>query len=151
MKLVDGVSHLDHELGLALVFIAEFFKSRESSVVRVETVELPRSFAKVPCALQGPAVGGLPVLDDEACLETRNGRPGPSRLCGRLPGRTWTITLVYGPYSASPDAAVETVLYTAYGGPQAPREPWDTSMSPEERAESVAFWAVHALSDMREV
>jgi hypothetical protein len=40
------------------------------------------------------------------------------------------------------------ILYTAFGGPAAPREPGDPSLDGNEAglAESKAFWAEHALS-----
>lgn len=41
-----------------------------------------------------------------------------------------------------------TILYTAFGGPLAPREPGDPDLPAEERAESEAFWAEHALSSV---
>ena len=47
---------------------------------------------------------------------------------------------------AGPDGEIPCRLYTCYGGPCAPREPGDTSLSDEERAESLAFWLQHALS-----
>jgi len=39
------------------------------------------------------------------------------------------------------------VLYTAYGGPVAPREPFDRSLDEEAKAESEKFWAEHALAE----
>jgi hypothetical protein len=40
------------------------------------------------------------------------------------------------------------VLFTAYGGPAAPREPGDSSIASwEELTQSRRFWAQHALSD----
>jgi hypothetical protein len=37
-------------------------------------------------------------------------------------------------------------VFTAYGGPAAPREITDASLPPEAAEEAVQFWAVHALS-----
>ena len=45
-----------------------------------------------------------------------------------------------------PDGDDPCVLYTAFGGPAAPREPWDPSLDEAGWAASLAFWEAHALS-----
>ena len=38
------------------------------------------------------------------------------------------------------------ILYTVFGGPIAPKEPDDPTLTDEQRPESIAFWAEHALA-----
>lgn len=82
------------------------------------------------------------------------------RLCIEAP-KSRLVTVIAGPHTACPaggactgatcadyDSHVEhaCVLYTAYGGPQAPREPGDPSIkSWEELVASREFWSQHAL------
>ena len=48
-----------------------------------------------------------------------------------------------------PDANGLTILYTAYGGPAAPREPWDPGSTSSAR-EAQRFWSEHGrLRDRR--
>ena len=37
-------------------------------------------------------------------------------------------------------------MFTAFYGQLAPKEPWDSSLSPDAKAESEAFWSTHALA-----
>lgn len=137
---IDAVAHLDHGLTAAhLAWIAERF--RERSAFFIETVELPADLPPVACALFGPSVGDAAVGDEEVELVVRGGRGGPSRLVQRSPRETRTLTVIGGPDGDEP-----CVLYTAFGGPAAPREPWDPSLDDAGRAESIAFWSAHALA-----
>lgn len=95
----------------------------------------------LPSALYGPAAGDQPVTDAFAKMQTRGDRPQPSRMVQR-PSRPSNTMTVIG--KVNEDGTVE--VYTAYGGPLAPREPGDPSLSPEEKAESEKFWAEHALA-----
>jgi hypothetical protein len=52
-----------------------------------------------------------------------------------------TVTVIGGP-----DDKGSVILYTAFGGPSALREPWDPGLTEEERYESQRFWSEHALS-----
>lgn len=46
-----------------------------------------------------------------------------------------------------PTLATKVAIFTAYGGPCAPREPGDATLSSdEEKKESADFWAQHALA-----
>lgn len=139
MKLV-AASHLDHFLTSAHVeFILTRFADRKAFFI--ETFELPSDLPGLPLGIHGPIVGDPPVPEEEVTYEVRGTRAGPSRLCSRAPRTTQTITVIAGP-----NAEHACVLYTAYGGPAALREPWDPSLTPEEKAQSVAFWQEHALS-----
>ena len=75
----------------------------------------------------------------EAMWGVRGGRAWASRLCRRPAVRTRQVTVIAGPHGAEP-----CVCFTAYGGPRAPREPWDAPDA--EREASLAFWAEHALA-----
>lgn len=133
-------SHLDHGLSPAHVaWLVERFADRQAFFI--ESVELPAQLSSLTCGLHGPATGGEPVPESECHRAVRGERKGPSRLCKREPKPTRVVTVIAGPDGDEP-----CVLYTAYGGPQAPREPWDESLDDAGRAESEAFWAEHALS-----
>lgn len=49
------------------------------------------------------------------------------------------LSVIAGPYQGV------TALFTAYGGPIAPREPLDPNIPPSELVASVRFWKKHAL------
>jgi hypothetical protein len=133
-------SHVDHGLTEAqLDWLLSQFKDRDGFFI--ETVELPEELGTVPCGLYGPTMGDDPVPAIETWVAARNGRAWASRLCDRPLRPVRQVTVIAGPHGDEP-----MVLYTAFGGPVAPREPGDTSMSNEERAKSQAFWDEHALS-----
>lgn len=145
MLIITSQSHLDHGLTAAhLSFILRHFADREAFFA--ETIELPAELRPLECALRGPAVGMRPVLDAEVVLRPRSGRNYPSRLLAdpSLGGPLFVrqMTVIAGPAAGGHPC----VLYTAHGGPLAPREPGDTSLNAAERAESVTFWAEHALA-----
>ncbi len=106
------------------------------------TVELPEELGTVPCGLHGPEMGDEPLTDDEVHYAARGERDWESRLCDRPVRQVRSVSLITGPYGDEP-----LVLYTAFGGPVAPREPLDPSL-PEgvEQRRSEAFWRQHALS-----
>jgi hypothetical protein len=149
MKITSD-SHLDHGLTLAHV---EWLKSyfAERSAFFIETVEIPDDLPPVPCALFGPEMGDERIFEADVTYVVRGGRRCCSRvlkffvrteLFGSLPRTTRKLTIVAGPHGDEP-----CVLYTSYGGPQAPREPGDPTIgSWEEIEKSRAFWQAHALS-----
>lgn len=140
MKITKD-SHLDHGLlPEHVAFIEKRFADRDAFFI--ETFELPANMPTVPCALWGPAVGDPPVEEKATFMRRRGERSGPSRLISRRPRTTWKVTVIAGPHQGEP-----CVLYTAFGGPVTPREPWDPTLTPAEIEESRAFWAQHALSD----
>ena len=143
LKLTPS-SHLNHNLSAAhLEWILQRFGDRDAFFL--EPVELPASLPSVPCGLHGPRVGDEPVPDRECRLEKRLGRERASRVCDRPMKMVRTLTVIAGPHGD--DACV---LYTAHGGPSAPREPWDPSLEGDvdARAASIDFWAEHALTAM---
>ncbi len=140
---ITPASHLDHNLTSDhLAFIREKFGDR--SAFFLETIELPDNLSSLPCNLHGPATGGAAVPEDEVHYAVRGDRKGPSRLCRREPVTVRTMTVIGGVHEGA------CILFTAYGGPCAPREPWDETLSPEGRAEAQSFWAEHALGFISE-
>lgn len=133
---ITPAAHLDHALTPAHVaWIAQRFK--DESEFFLATVELPPELGDLPCGLHGPLVGDPPVPESEVTYS------GASRLCQRPSRPTRLLTVIGGPDGGDP-----CVLYTAFGGPAAPREPFDLSLASDEvRVASEAFWAEHALSE----
>jgi hypothetical protein len=140
MFVSPGNSHLDHGLMAEhLDFIIERFGKKNGFFA--ETVLMPESLPALECGLHGPLMGDGRISDDEAEMVTRDGRKWPSRMCSRPKRKTHWLTVIAGPFQGE-----KCVLYTAYGGKQAPREPGDPSMTDEQRAEAIVFWSQHALS-----
>jgi len=137
--IITDASHLDHALTPDQIgFIADRFAAREAFFI--ETFELPEDLGTVPCGLHGPAVGDPPVVLG-VTWAFRPGRQYPSRLVERTTRQTRTVTVIGGPHEGAP-----CILYTAFGGPLAPKEPADPTLSDADREKSVEFWQVHALS-----
>lgn len=132
-------SHVDHELSMAVCrYLVERYKDRK--VFFIEEVTLPEHLGTVPCGLYGPVMGDAPVGDDEVELVKRGERAWASRMVRRPRRQSRIVTVVAGPHEG------EFILYTAYGGPQAPREPGDPSLSEAALVQSMTFWAEHALA-----
>jgi hypothetical protein len=139
--IITPAAHLDHALTPAHVaWIAERFA--DQGAFFLVTVELPPELPDLPCSLHGPLVGDAPVPESEVTYERRGDRLGPSRLCTRPTRPTRLLTVIAGPDGDDP-----CVLYTAFGGPAAPREPFDLSLASDEvQASAKEFWAEHALA-----
>lgn len=140
--IIHPDSHLDHGLTSAhIAHIAERFAACDSFFV--ETFTLPDTVPDVPCGLYGPVMGDDPIRDGEALMVQRKGRYGLSRMVPYPMRPTRRVTVIAGPHDGHP-----CVLFTAYGGPLAPREPSDIvqEQDPHAAAESGAFWAQHALA-----
>ncbi len=138
------LAHADH--GLAQSHLAALDRALKDwdGAFTIRVVELPVDCPHLWSALYGPAVGDDPVPDSEVRYEKRPGRPGPSRIVDRPERPVSTMIVVAGPGRGSCDR----LIYTAYGGiVAAPREWWDSSMTPHEAVESAQFWCVHALAD----
>jgi len=139
IKIIEK-SHLDHGLTPDQVqWICDKFADREGFFI--ESVEMPEALGTVPCGLHGPVMGDEPVTDDEVTLVKRGEREYTSRIVDRAPRPTRTITVIAGPNGED-----SCVLYTAFGGPLAPKEPGDKTLEGEELTKSESFWAEHALS-----
>jgi len=150
MITLHGVSHLDHNLTTTqLAYIKERFLRRDCFFK--ETFELPEGLGDIEVSLIGPAVDMMVITEDDVRYEVRPGRRWASRVIKQpehvdssarwVKERSRLITVIAGPYGN-----YDCVLYTAYGGPEAPREPGDPSINSwEELQLSRAFWAEHAL------
>lgn len=139
---ITAESHLDHNLSESIInFLSEMFADRDEFFI--ETVELPEELGTVPCGLHGPLMGDYPVSETEVYYASRNGRDGKSRLVRRATRQVRQVSVIAGP---TDDEAC--VLYTAFGGPVSPREPFDVSLKDDVSAlaESRKFWSTHALS-----
>lgn len=142
---ITSESHVDHGLGIEQLCFAlgrltdqvdlDFAPHTATHVV---AVELPERLGTLSCALYGPVMGDPPVTD--AFMRHRSGRAGESRMIEAPMRDTRTATVIVGPHEG------RLVLYTAFGGPVAPREPWDPGLSAEGKVESEAFWREHALA-----
>lgn len=135
-------SHLDH--GLTEAQIAWILEQGAGwgapEGVRIETLELPEKLGTVPCALRGPVMGDDPIPEARVRYARRGDRAGLSRFVIDLePVATCKVTVIAGPHDGLP-----CVVYTAFGGPLAPKEPWDAS--PDEKEASQSFWTAHALA-----
>jgi hypothetical protein len=140
MLAIHSDSHLDHNLTAAhLAFIVQHFADRSGFFA--ETVTMPDDLPDLTCGLYGPVMGDPPVTDDVSFEVRRENRAYPSRAIIAPQRPTRLLTVIAGPYAGSP-----CVLYTAHGGPLAPREVGDPTLTETARAESAAFWAVHALA-----
>ena len=134
-------SHVDHGLTVAQL---EYALERIGDVegFGIHRVELPSELGTAPCGLFGPTMGDDPVSDGETLMVQRGSRDGLSRMIERSPRQVSTLTVIAGPAEGHEGV----VLYTAFGGPSTPREPFDPSLDEAGRKESVAFWSEHALA-----
>jgi len=137
-------SHTDHgvsgrQLNYALAEVREgraaILVGEAGPAFYIAKVVLPNSHGAVTCALRGPIVGDPPVT--EAFEAVRGERPNASRMTKLGSRFTQTLTVI----------VVGGNLATIYGGPLAPKEVSDPYLTDEERPNSEAFWAVHALSE----
>lgn len=141
-------SHLDHSLTEDQI---KWVLGQEAPAgeLRIQTLELPEHLGTVPCGLIGPVMGDEPVPESEVEYLTRGERKGQSRIMrdglacfDYEPHRTRQVTIISGPHGDDP-----CILYTAFGGPAAPREPFEFAEDDqgEEATASRVFWAQHAL------
>ncbi len=141
MKIATD-SHLDHDLGDAVIayIVAEFKHINSGFIIR--TIGIPEELGTVPCGIVGPVIGRPPVPEEDVVYVVRGTRSWPSRTLKVKPEKPQvrTVTVIAGPHGDDP-----CVLYTAYGGPYAPREPGDPDLKPEDYMDSRKFWSEHAL------
>ena len=135
-----AISHADHGVLAAHKAVIENLFQEAGDGFLLRTVELPDGCADLESGLHGPLAGDEPVLTAEVHWAKRGERPGLSRLCGRAMRPTRLMTVI------GTRKGDEVTVFTAYGGPCAPREITDASLPPEAAEEAAQFWAVHALS-----
>lgn len=148
MKIISNVSHVDHDLTLEmLAYLKTAYADRDSFFV--QEIELPEYMGTVSCGLYGPAMGDDPIGEDEVVYRIRGNRKCASRMKAPhvLGGKRQTrkLTVVGGPAEHN-GVNYPCVLYTAYGGPMAPREPGDVAIPDWAGVvTSREFWAKHCL------
>ena len=136
------IHHADHGLSeKELAVVTEVARQAEKGFF-IKVIEVGQN-TKLKSALVGPSVGDGPIGDDHPLVyySVRGNRANPSKMINEV-GRKATHLVIIGVGGEA--------VFTAYGterGIVAPREPWDTSLSDEERETSKAFWAEHALAD----
>lgn len=141
MKIVPGLSHVDHNLTPDhITWLETRYADRTSFFI--DTVQLPETLGEVELGLYGPQVGDEPVPEADVKYIIRGNRRCTSRVVNRPKRMTRQLTVIAGPAEGQEGI----VMYTAYGGPCAPREPGDTTIATWEAVqESRAYWAAHAL------
>jgi hypothetical protein len=136
-------SHVDHGLSPEqLAWLLDQVADRTSFFI--ETLTLPAHLGTVECGLVGPATGLPAVGDEDVVYVVRGNRKWTSRMLRepRAKPRTREVSVIAGPAEGHEGL----VLYTAYGGPVAPREPGDTTIPDWDGVrQSREFWAEHAL------
>lgn len=145
MRIVTGTSHTDHNLSAGhLAFLESHFKDKKEFFKA--TVTLPEYLTAVECGLYGPDMGDAPIAEENVTYGVRGNRSCATRFIKNGKARyTRKVTVIAGPAKIG-DEEYACVLYTAYGGPEAPREPGDLGLrSMEEITESREFWSKHAL------
>ena len=140
--VIKEISHLDHGLSdEAIAYILKKYKKCDGFFI--ESFRLPKKFGMLECDLYGPAMGDPAVKESQVKHAARGKRKWTSRLINKPSRKTSMVTVIAGPHEGDP-----CVLYTAYGGPSAPREPGDPSVQKDQALleESEAFWSKHALA-----
>lgn len=134
-------SHLDHNLTPEHVtWLLARFADREAFFI--ETVTLPDTLGEVECGLYGPLCGDEPVAEDQVTYTIRGARKCASRVVEKPARKTRVLTVIAGSHDGK-----ACVLFTAYGGPSAPREPGDPGLASwEQIQEARSFWQEHALA-----
>ena len=136
------VFHADHGIGKFHEAVIKRLFADAGPGFLIKTVELPTECPDLLSGIHGPIAGDEPVPSSEVHWAKRGNRAGLSRLC-RRPARPTRLMTVIGKWDLGSD---EIQVFTAYGGPLAPREITDATLPADAAEEACAFWAVHALS-----
>lgn len=132
--IITPKSHVDHDITAAqMLWILTQTAGRSGFFI--ETLTLPETLGTVPCTLYGPIMGDAPVPQSECVSRVRGERPYPSRCTIRPARPVHTVTVIAGPTATDP-----CVLYTAFGGPLAPKEALDPTLTDKDRDASITFW-----------
>lgn len=140
--IITPESHLDHGLTPAhIALIMDRFGPLDFAFT--ETMWLPEHLPDVPCALYGPCVGDDAVPESEVFYQIRGSRAWSSRMVRRPLRGVRLLSVIAGP-----SGDVPSILYTAFGGPVAPREPGDPDCQSDHiiHHASVQFWKRHAIA-----
>jgi hypothetical protein len=139
MKTIANVFHADHGVTNETLMWALSQINPDGFFLR--TLDLPEDHCDLLSALYGPLAGDAPVSDDVVSFVKRSEDRPASRMVSEVkrPSRLLTVIGI-----VKEDGVT---IFTAYGGPCAPREPGDSTLSSdEEKKESSDFWAQHALA-----
>jgi hypothetical protein len=140
-------SHMDHALSDEVVeHLIKRFADKDGFFAG--EFELPEGLT-ISCGAYGPENGDEVVTPDEIFMVCRNGRDGDTPLIKRPMRETQKFFIVAGPHDGH-----SAYLYTCYGGPQAPRETWDSTIADNPDGEldwANRYWATptkagHALA-----
>ena len=137
--MTTTIFHADHGVSSETIAWALSHINPEGFFLR--TLELPEGHCDLLSALYGPLAGDEPVSDDVVHFAKRSEDRPASRMVSQAkrPSRLLTVIGI-----VKEDGVT---IFTAYGGPCAPREPGDVTLaSDEEKKESADFWAQHALA-----
>lgn len=137
------IPHGDHGLTEEHLKVIDVELADWKGELMMKVITLPEGCPDVPSALYGPSVGDDPVTEDKVKYESRNGRPGKSRLID-LPHRPARNIAMLGARTE-----LGLMLFTAYGTQSdrlSEREWWDNSMLPHEALVAAKFWCDHALA-----
>jgi hypothetical protein len=136
-----NILHADHGIDPSHeAVIRGLFEAADGDTFIVTTVTLGGECGDLMSGIHGPIVGDEPVPSEEVEWALRGERTNLSRLCDRAERPTRLMTVI-----GKREDDVVTV-FTAYGGPLAPREITDPTLPPEAAEEAAQFWAQHALS-----
>ena len=139
MLKITADSHVDHSLTPSQIeHLLSLFK--DTNGFQIATVTLPVGLGTVPCGLYGPTMGDTAIPDMDTRMEARGERAYTSRVIVAPMRPVRFVTVIMGPHESEP-----CILYTAFGGPLAPKEPNDPTLTDDKRDESIAFWSEHAL------
>jgi hypothetical protein len=137
--MTTTIFHADH--GVSSETIAWALSHINPTGFFLRTLELPEGHCDLLSALYGPLAGDAPVSDDVVHFAKRSEDRPASRMVSQAKRPTRLLTVI----GTAKDGDV--TIFTAYGGPCAPREPGDATLATdEEKKESSDFWAQHALA-----
>lgn len=135
-------SHLDHQVSAEHIEWAKDWIKVGINVGRYTPGEVHVWSMELPPELPGLWTALREAPESEVTYQVRPPRKCASRTTSDRMAWTRQMTAVFGPHEGIPFA-----LYTAYGGPAAPREPGDPSIANmAELEESREFWTTHALA-----
>lgn len=134
------IYHADH--GISESTIEQVLATLKPGGFFATTTELPSDHVEILSALYGPSAGDGVVQECDVEYVRRSPDRPLSRMINAPKRPTRKLTLI-----GTVNEAGELTIFTAYGGPLAPREPGDPTLETEsDKAEAHAFWSTHALA-----
>lgn len=128
------MSHMAAHANINLDYVKEALsKLNFNGSFFIGAIDLGRVIGKDTCVSVTP--------EDDVRLLYRKGRDGRTPIVLGKEAEDTTLIVVG---VCTDDDGLDTI-FTAFYGQLAPKEPWDPRLRDEEREESEAFWASHAL------